>query len=58
MGGFELYIDDLLMQTYIYKPSSGKVGLLARNAEVVFSDLKAWSMSLPAETSFQMPTIK
>lgn len=46
---FELYIDDLLMQTYIYKPSGGKVGFLSRNAEVVFSDLKAWSMSLPAE---------
>ena len=47
MGGFELYIDDLLMQTYIYKPSSGKVGLLVRNAKVIFGDLKAWSMSLP-----------
>ena len=55
MGGFELYIDDLLMQTYIYKPSSGKAGLLAQNAEVMFGNLKAWSMSLPAETSFEMP---
>lgn len=58
MGGFELYIDDLLMLTYIYRPSGGKVGLLARNAEVVFSNLKAWSMSLPAETSFEMPVAR
>ncbi|MBC8472900.1 MAG: hypothetical protein H8D56_25845 [Planctomycetes bacterium] len=56
LGGFELYIDDLLMQTYIYQPFFGKVGFLARNAEAVFSDLRAWSMSLPAEASFSMPT--
>jgi len=49
LGVFELYIDDLLMQTYIYKPSVGKVGFLSRNANVTFSDLKAWSMSLLAE---------
>jgi hypothetical protein len=46
MGGFELYIDDLLVQMYIYKPSGGKIGMLARNAEAVFGNLKAWSMSL------------
>jgi hypothetical protein len=45
-GMFELYIDDLLVQTYVYKPGSGKVGLLALNANVVFRDLKAWNMSL------------
>ena len=46
MGGFELYIDDLLVQMYICEPAGGKIGMLARNAEVVFGDLKAWSMSL------------
>ena len=46
MGGFELYIDNLLVQMYIYKPAGGKIGMLVRNAEVVFDDLKAWSMSL------------
>ena len=55
---FELYINDLLMQTYAYKPSGGKLGFLARKAEVVFSDLKAWSMSLAAEASFELPTIR
>jgi len=46
LGGFELYIDDLLMQTYVYKPVEGKIGLLARNTKVVFNDIKAWNMSL------------
>jgi hypothetical protein len=45
-GMFELYIDDMLMQTYVYKPSSGKVGFVAHNANVVFSDVRAWNMSL------------
>ena len=45
-GMFELYIDDMLMQTYLYKPGSGKVGFLAHNANVVFRDVQAWNMSL------------
>ena len=45
-GMFELYIDDMLMQTYVYKPGSGKLGLLAHNANVIFRDVKAWDMSL------------
>ncbi len=44
-GMFELYIDDMLMQTYVYKPGSGKVGFLAHNANVVFRDVQAWNMS-------------
>jgi hypothetical protein len=43
---FELYIDDLLMQTYVYQPSRGKVGFLASSAQAVFDDLKAWEMRL------------
>jgi hypothetical protein len=46
LGGFELYIDDLLMQTYIYQPVGGRVGFLVRNVEAMFNDLCAWSMSL------------
>jgi len=45
---FELYIDDLLMQTYLHKPDSGKIGLVVGNAKAAFSDLKAWRMSFPA----------
>ena len=44
-GMFELYIDDMLMQTYVYEPGSGKVGFMANNANVVFSNVKAWNMS-------------
>ena len=45
---FELYIDDLLMQTYLHKPDSGKIGVVVGNAKAAFSDLKAWRMSFPA----------
>ena len=48
MGFFELYIDDLLMQTFRYKSGAGKVGFLVHDAKAEFSDLKAWKMSLPA----------
>ena len=42
----ELYIDDMLMQTYVYEPGSSKVGLIANKADVVFTDMQGWSMSL------------
>jgi hypothetical protein len=45
-GMFELYIDDMLMQTYVYKPGSGKLGFVAHNANVIFRDVNAWKMSL------------
>jgi hypothetical protein len=45
-GMFELYIDDMLMQTYVHEPGSGKVGFVAHNADVVFKDVQAWNMSL------------
>ncbi|MHC4239981.1 MAG: hypothetical protein ACYSUC_09550 [Planctomycetota bacterium] len=41
---FELYIDDMLMQTYVYEPGPGKVGFLAHKADVVFRDVQAWNM--------------
>jgi len=43
---FELYIDDLLMQTLITRGPPGQIGFLVQNGEAVFSDLKAWSMNL------------
>ena len=53
VGFFELYIDDLLVQTFHYQHSSGKMGFVVRGAKVVFSDLKAWKMSLPAVAGFR-----
>ena len=44
---FELYIDDLLMQTYIYKPGDkGRFGFIVKNANATISDLRMWKMSL------------
>ena len=55
MGMFELYIDDLLAQTFYYQPSAGKLGFLVRDGQAVFSDLKGWNMSLPIVADF-IPT--
>jgi hypothetical protein len=45
-GMFELYIDNMLMQTYVYEPGSGKVGFAVHDAKVIFRNLQAWNMSL------------
>lgn len=50
-GLFELYVDDMLAQTYYYRPGPGRVGIVARDAQAVFSDLKAWRMSLTISPS-------
>ena len=55
---FELYVDDLLVQTYLFKPDSGKIGFVACNANAVFSDLKAWRMSLTGETKDHSKPVK
>ena len=47
-GAFELYVDDLLMQTYWVGPGGHRIGFLARNAAVTVTDLRAWSLSLPS----------
>lgn len=54
MGLFELYIDDRLMQTFAYRPATGKVGLVARDGVLTVRDLQAWRMSLPADESFAL----
>ncbi|MEI6218151.1 MAG: hypothetical protein WCP86_04575, partial [bacterium] len=43
-GMFELYIDDLLMQTYTCPPSNGSIGLLVFKARAEFGNLRAWVM--------------
>lgn len=43
-GLFELYIDDMLMQTYTCAPDSGPVGLLVCNARAEFRNLRAWTL--------------
>ena len=46
IGLFELYVDDLLVQTFFYNRGEGRIGLAARNAQVTVSGLKAWNMLL------------
>ena len=43
---FELYIDDRLMQTFVYEPAAGRIGFVARHAYLQVAGLKAWEMSL------------
>lgn len=45
---FELYVDELLVQTYVCGPGAGRVGFLACNAAAEVTDLRAWTMSFSA----------
>ncbi len=44
---FELYIDDLLVQTFFYKPGAGRIGFAVCNATAEYGSLRAWEMLLP-----------
>jgi hypothetical protein len=44
-GQMELYIDDLLMQTFFFLRSSGRVGFIAQESEAQFSNLKFYEMN-------------
>ena len=56
LGLFELYLDDRLMQTYAYRPATGRLGFVVRDADLQVDDLAAWQMSLPPEKSFAVYT--
>jgi len=43
---FELYIDDVLMQTFVTTGMTGRVGIAAQNVPVTFGELKMWHMNL------------
>ncbi len=45
-GQVELYIDDLLMQTFFFLRGSGRIGFISQESEARFSDLKFYAMSL------------
>lgn len=45
-GLFELYLDNLLVQTFFYTRGEGRIGFAARGAEIRVDDLRAWEMSL------------
>ena len=43
---FELYVDDMLVQTYTTSDSTGKIGFVVREAEALVTGLIAWEMDL------------
>jgi hypothetical protein len=45
-GQVELYIDDLLMQSFFFFSPSGRLGFISQESEVQFSQLKFYSMTL------------
>jgi hypothetical protein len=45
-GQTELYIDDLLMQSFFYLKATGRVGFISQESEVTFSKLRFYSMNL------------
>jgi hypothetical protein len=45
-NALELYIDDILMQTFITTSMTGRLGIVAQNLPATFGDLKMWQMNL------------
>jgi hypothetical protein len=45
-GQMELYIDDLLMQSFFYFKATGRIGFISQESDVKFSKLRFYSMSL------------
>ncbi|HNZ20377.1 MAG TPA: hypothetical protein PLB67_16455 [Candidatus Hydrogenedentes bacterium] len=43
---FELYLDDLYVQTYVTGQATGRIGFVAQDGEVRFERLQAWQMNL------------
>lgn len=44
-GQMELYVDDLLMQSFYFERPSGRIGFLAQESEAQFSNLKFYQMN-------------
>ena len=42
----ELYIDDLLMQSFFYSKATGRIGFISQESEVPFSKLKFYATNL------------
>ena len=43
---FELYLDDLLVQTYYTTGATGRIGFIVRDGQAIFDNLRAWEMNL------------
>jgi hypothetical protein len=44
-GQMELYVDDLLMQTFFFAKSSGRIGFISQESDAHFSNLKFYQMN-------------
>lgn len=44
-GQMELYIDDLLMQSFFFQKSSGRIGFISQESDAQFSNLKFYQMN-------------
>ena len=44
-GQMELYVDDLLMQSFFFERPSGRIGFIAQESEAQFSNLKIYHMN-------------
>jgi hypothetical protein len=45
-GQIELYIDDLLMQSFFFQRATGRIGFIGQEDEVQFSNVKLYEMNL------------
>ena len=43
---FELYLNDLLVQTYFTSGATGRVGFVVRDGKAIFDELRAWEINL------------
>jgi hypothetical protein len=43
---FELYLDDLLVQTWSADHTTGRIGLLVQDGQGTFENIRAWQMAL------------
>ena len=41
----ELYVDDLLMQSFFFERPSGRIGFIAQESEAQFANLKFYQMN-------------
>jgi sucrose-6-phosphate hydrolase SacC (GH32 family) len=43
---FELYLNDLLVQTFCTNGATGRIGFIVRDGQAIFDNLRAWEMNL------------
>jgi hypothetical protein len=57
-GQMELYIDDLLMQSFFFQRSTGRIGFIAQESEAQFSNLKFYEAAQQPQTATENSALK